>query len=379
MGGRPSKLWPGLSWGRRLVWTQFAVLVTMSVTLVLTALEMGPPLFKKHMAEAGHTQPMVLDHAERAFHDAGAVSLGLGLAAAMMIAAVTSWVLNRSLIRGLDALAEGAERVAHGNYDDPVRMPPLGRELESVAHEFNRMAAQIAATEATRRRMLTDLGHELRTPLSVTRVTLESLQDGVAVYGPEVLEVLQRQNERITALAADISEVSRAEEGRIPLELRLTRIDDLVESAVTSCAKACAEAGIQLVTRGNCPVEVDVDPARIGQVLDNLLRNAVQHTPRGGEVCVTSWSDKDSVSIQVTDTGAGIPAGEVSHVFERFFHQGSRRVRDVDGGTGVGLTIARAVARAHGGDVLAASPGVGCGASFTLVLPRSLDRISTLP
>ena len=173
MGGRPSELWPGLSWGRRLVWTQFAVLVTMSVTLVLTALEMGPPLFKKHMAEAGHTQPKVLDHAERAFHDAGAASLGLGLAAAMMIAAVTSWVLNRSLIRGLDALAEGAERVAHGNYDDPVRMPPLGRELESVAHEFNRMAAQIAATEATRRRMLTDLGHELRTPLSVTRVTLE--------------------------------------------------------------------------------------------------------------------------------------------------------------------------------------------------------------
>ena len=175
---------PRGSWGRRLLWTQMAVVAAMAATTVLTALLVGPAWFRMHMLEAGHAQPDVVEHAQQAFHDAGLVSLAVGLGTAMLAALGVATVLNRNLSRGVEALVDGAQHVAAGHYDQPVMMTSASPELAQVADAFNHMASQIASTEQTRRRMLTDLGHELRTPLAATQVTLEGLQDGVVDFIP---------------------------------------------------------------------------------------------------------------------------------------------------------------------------------------------------
>ena len=349
---------PRGSWGRRLLWTQMAVVAAMAATMVLTALLVGPAWFRMHMLEAGHAQPDVVEHAQQAFHDAGLVSLAVGLGTAMLAALGVATVLNRNLSRGVEALVDGAQHVAAGHYDQPVMMTSASPELAQVADAFNHMASQIASTEQTRRRMLTDLGHELRTPLAATQVTLEGLQDGVVDFTPANVEILLRQNQRLAALAADISEVSRAEEGRIPLSLSHQDLDQIVTASVAAARHAYDAAGVTLHAQTVPGLRVDVDAARIGQVLDNLLRNALQHTVGGNRAVV-----------RVTDNGVGIPTEALTHVFERFYRVEDTRTRDVDGGTGVGLAISRAIARAHGGDLTAHSDGPGHGATFALTLP----------
>ena len=368
---------PRGSWGRRLLWTQMAVVAAMAATTVLTALLVGPAWFRMHMLEAGHAQPDVVEHAQQAFHDAGLVSLAVGLGTAMLAALGVATVLNRNLSRGVEALVDGAQHVAAGHYDQPVMMTSASPELAQVADAFNHMASQIASTEQTRRRMLTDLGHELRTPLAATQVTLEGLQDGVVDFTPANVEILLRQNQRLAALAADISEVSRAEEGRIPLSLSHQDLDQIVTASVAAARHAYDAAGVTLHAQTVPGLRVDVDAARIGQVLDNLLRNALQHTVGGNRVEVAMRHEHDRAVVRVTDNGAGIPteAGpgidetDRGRVFERFYRVEDTRTRDVDGGTGVGLAISRAIARAHGGDLTAHSDGPGHGATFALTLP----------
>ena len=258
---------PRGNWGRRLLWTQMAVVAAMAATMVLTALLVGPAWFRMHMHEAGHAQPDVVEHAQQAFHDAGLVSLAVGLGTAMLAALGVATVLNRNLSRGVEALVDGAQQVAARHYDQPVTMISASPELAQVADAFNHMASQIASTEQTRRRMLTDLGHELRTPLAATQVTLEGLQDGVVDFTPATVEILLRQNQRLAALAADISEVSRAEEGRIPLSLSHQDLAQVVTASVAAARHAYDAAGVTLHAQSVLGLRVDVDAARIGQVL----------------------------------------------------------------------------------------------------------------
>ena len=134
------------SWARRLLWTQMAVVAAMAVTMVLTALLVGPAWFRMHMHEAGHAQPDVVEHAQQAFHDAGLVSLTVGLGTAMLAALGVATVLNRSLSRGVEALVGGAQQVAAEHYDQPVTMTSASPELAQVADAFNQMASRIAST-----------------------------------------------------------------------------------------------------------------------------------------------------------------------------------------------------------------------------------------
>lgn len=307
------------SWAQRLVWTQFAVLLVMGLTVAGTAMVVGPSLFDQHMRQAGHDQPGVLDHAEQAYRHAVTLALGTGLVVALLIALATTWLLTRSLARGLDALTTGADRVAGGDYDHPVTMPPVGRELELVADEFNAMAQRIATTEATRRRMLTDLGHELRTPLAAVQVTLEGLQDGVVDWNADTLDVLQRQNRRLTALATDIAEVSRAQEGQLAVVTAPVDVDALVVGCAEAFRASSRAAGVRLHVVAHSGVTALADAERLAQVFDNLLRNALQHTKSGNQISVATEVTEASVQVTVADTGVGIDPAHLGHLFERFY------------------------------------------------------------
>lgn len=357
---------------RRLLVGQSLVVVGMTVSIVVAAALVGPAVFNDHMRRAGHgDQPDVLEHAQEAFYSAGLQSIGVGLLVATVGALLVSLLSTRRLGRWLDALSGGALRVSAGRYDQPVQLAGSSPELERVADAFNSMSAQIQTTEASRRTLLTDVAHELRTPIAAIDVTLEALEDGVLVPGRDTYATLRAQSARLARLASDIREVSAAEEGRLRLTTEATSSTDLMEASVRQWGPRFEDAGVSLrldVAPGGV---MDVDPARIAQVLDNLLGNALRHTPAGGHVELRSFTSSGRVVIEVADDGEGIDPDALPHVMERFFRADPSRSRADGSGTGVGLAIARAIARAHGGDLRAQSAGAGEGATLTLTLPSS--------
>ncbi len=356
----------------RLILGQSLLVLGMAVSIVAAAVLIGPRVLDDHMRRAGHgDQPAVLQHAQEAFYSAGMQSIGVGLLVAAVGAIAVTLVTTRRLSRWLSALSRGAERVSAGHYEQPVSLSHASPELERVADAFNGMAAQIETTESRRRKLLTDVAHELRTPIAAIDVTLEGLEDGVIAPGDQAYATLRAQSARLARLAADIRDVSAAEEGRQHISLRRTTAGELVEVCIREWAGRFSEAGVALRCSVDDDAEVDVDRARIEQVLDNVLANALRHTPRGGRVEVRAVPVAGRVAIVVTDDGEGISAEALPHVMERFYRADPARGRADGSGTGVGLAISRAMARAHGGDLTAHSDGPGRGATFTLSLPSS--------
>ena len=359
----------------RLLVSQVAVSVAMALTMIVVAAIAGPPLFEAHMREAGRDSPDVLAHSEEAFNTAGTLSLLIGLLIAATGAIIVSALISRRLRRSLDDLGHAAARISHGDYAQRVEDAD-SRELASLADSFNTMASRLDSIEASRRRLLTDLAHEIRTPLASMEICVESLEDGAIEPGPEAWQILTSQIERISRLADDLGQVSAAEEGRLNLTLEDTDPNQLAREAVMAAEEGYGRKGVALsVDPAATALMVRVDPGRIGQVLGNLLSNALRHTPEGGRVTVRVVADEAAVNIEVSDTGDGIAAEHLPHLFERFYRADTARDRD-SGGTGVGLAISRAIAVAHRGQLTAASEGSGKGSTFTLRLPESAEPSS---
>jgi signal transduction histidine kinase len=351
---------------------QALVLGASILTAGVVALVVGPPIFHEHMLEAGHAPSSAeLLHSEEAYRDASIISLGVALVIALACAAAVTWYVTRRLQAPLGALAEVAQHVSRGHLGARVVDFGPGIEFDELGHAFNLMASQLEQTEETRRRLLSDLAHELRTPIATLTVYCEGLRDGVTEWDSDTERVFTEQTERLARLAADLDDISRADEGRLALELSPTPVRDLIWSAVQSRREAFARQDVELVAdaEDGAEAEVDVDPRRLGQVLDNLLSNALRHTPPGGSVRLSARSVDESVEIAVADTGDGMIAEQLVHVFERFYRADAARDRD-RGGSGLGLTISRAIADAHGGSLVADSAGPGRGSTFTLTLPR---------
>ncbi|HZL06390.1 MAG TPA: ATP-binding protein, partial [Coriobacteriia bacterium] len=260
---------------------------------------------------------------------------------------------------------------ASGERDVRVDPPGLGPEFDELAHAFTAMAGDLAAIEATRTRMLADLAHEMRTPASVLRGYLEAIGEGVEVADAATLRMLLDQVDRLSRLGEDIALVTTAEEGRLTQHRRSVDLNRLARDAVATAAARYAEAGVLAEAEAAPePAIVHADPDRMAQVLTNLLDNALRHTPSGGQVTVRVVVADDTVSIEVSDTGDGIPAEHLARVFDRFYRVDAARDR-AHGGSGIGLAIAHAIARDNGGTLSAQSPGLGGGTTFLLRLPRA--------
>lgn len=360
--------------GTRLMLAQAIVLIAAITTAALIALVVGPPLFHEHMLKANHSpDPSELEHVEQAFRAASAISLSLAMAAALLISLAVSWYLTRHFQTPLIALTEAAAEVSSGRYDVRVPVGDSGPELDSLATAFNTMAGQLAHTENTRRRLLSDVAHELRTPVAALAAYLEGLDDGVTRWNADTRTVFADQVLRLSRLAQDMDAVSRAEEGHLTLERAAISIKELVETAYRAQSEPFAAKGAELIVSPGTDRAIHADRGRLLQILTNLLDNARRHTPAGGRVTVAWHGDDRQVVISICDTGDGIHASQLPHVFERFYRGDAARNREQQG-SGIGLTISRAIAEAHGGRLDAYSDGEGEGARFVMTLPITPTR-----
>lgn len=349
------------------------LLVALTVgagTTAVVAAVVGPRMFHAHLLQAGGPRAAgELAHIERAYRDASVLALSIGILLSLITATAVAWFLARRLRRPLDEITRAATEFGRGHHEVRVGAIDSGTELDTLAHAFDAMATRIQGVEDGRRRMLSDLAHELRTPITTLTAYHDGLHDGVVTLGPESAAVLAEQTERIARLAADIEQVSSAEEGRLDLEIRLRSVADLLCVAQDGLRDRFAARGITLTVEPPDPVDlqVPVDRQRIGQVLTNLLTNALRHSSPGGVVTISSRTEAGEVLITVSDDGDGMTPEQLAHAFERFYRGDSARTHDRLG-SGIGLTISRAIAEAHGGRLDAASDGLGRGSAFTIRL-----------
>lgn len=352
----------------RLLVAQALVLVAGALTTWLVASLVGPTIFTNHLREAGddHTTEET-GHLEEAFASALLVSISLALLAAVLAALAVSWYFSRRVQRSIDSVADAASQIAAGHYGARVSDPGLGGEFTTLALSYNRLAEKLETTEATRRTMLGDLAHEMRTPLATIDAHLEAVEDGIRPLDEKTLAVVRGSTGRLRRLAEDMAALSRAEEG-LHLTPALTDANTLAATAVETARDRFVASGVQLDTDLTDAGRVRVDADRMGQVLGNLLDNALRHTPAGGTVTLTCRRIEDWVEYRVADTGDGVPVEHLPHLFDRFYRADTSRDRR-RGGSGIGLAIAKALVEAHGGGISVTSAGVGHGTTFTVRLP----------
>ncbi len=360
----------GSSFGTRLLIALSVVVVGCAVTAWFVASALAPGIFHDHLGQAGIDHDSAeAAHIEEAFTVAIALAWGLAVAIAVLLALLVSWSLTRRVQWSVTAVTSSTADIASGRYDTRIASPGLGREFDQLAGSVNELARRLAATETTRRRMLADLGHEMRTPIATLDSYLEAVDDGVRTFDDDTRRVLWSATQRLERLAADIVDVSRADEDHPRFQCGTTTTGVLIGAAVSAAREQYEAKGVELHDRVVDSLTVTVDADRMGQVLGNLLNNALRHTPAGQSVTIGSaHAGTGRVDITVSDSGDGIAEQHLDHLFDRFYRIDAARSRH-GGGSGIGLTITRAFVEAHGGRIRVHSDGVGEGAHFTIELP----------
>jgi signal transduction histidine kinase len=302
--------------------------------------------------------------------------LVLMLVCFLVISVGLALLVGQGVAGHVAALRAAARQIAAGNFEARVSAPG-GDELSELAGAFNRMSEQLGDAfererrmEAARRDLVASISHDLRTPLASLRALLEAMQDGV-VRDPETVQEYQSrmhgQIDRLSRLVEDLFELSRLESGA-PLDVMSVNLAELVEDTVAGFRPAAERAGISFGAEIAPGVgEWALDPTQIQRVLVNLLGNALRHTPAGGAICVRVMPGDGGIVVEVADTGEGIAAQDVPHIFDRFYRGEPSRSRET-GGTGLGLAISRAIVEAHGGRIQA-ERNEPRGARFVFDLP----------
>lgn len=364
---RPAGLAP------RLLGAQLTVILVAGVALVMALVLIAPGLFAEHLRRTGEDTPEVELHAREAFASSMSLALVLSAVVAVSTAVLLSWLLSRRVARPIAELSESAERIAAGDYDVSVPSSTFSREISTLADSFRGMAEQLRRTDQVRGQLLADLAHELRTPLATLEAHVDGMQDGVVATSEESFDVMRAQISRLGRLATDIRQAADAQEHALGLQLRAVTMDEVLTTAVRSAAARYQADGVELTSSSDprCG-RVTADPERIQQVLGNLLDNALRHTPSGGRVQVTCQPRRGGgVVVQVSDSGEGIPPDQLNAVFDRFHRGDPARGGARGSGSGLGLTIARAIVVDHGGTLTAHSDGPGRGTTMRMALPAA--------
>lgn len=281
--------------------------------------------------------------------------------AIFVVMAVIFATVRRRFGSPMGDIIAAAERVGDGDYSTQIAVRgPVW--LRSVSRAFNGMTARLQANEQQRRHMMADIAHELRTPLTVIQGRLEALIDGVYARDDARLQELLDETRVVARLVEDLRTLANAESGALALQKEPTDLDVLIHDAVSSMSAEAERRGVKLQIDeiGDLPL-LNIDPLRIREVLVNLLSNAIRHTPPGGSITIRVKQNEAQIEVAVSDTGSGIAAEDLPHIFDRFYKGASSQ------GSGLGLTIARNLVESHGGSIRATSQaGVGTTITFTL-------------
>ncbi len=328
----------------------------------------GDMMTDREMASFQSSQGFLTPTVEQALHDAFDRSIRQALVVALLVSAAAGLVIasfaSGRILAPLESIRGATRRMASGSY--AVRVdPPVETELAAVAEDVNALAEALDETEQQRVRLISEVAHELRTPLATIEGYLEGILDGVFEPAPEILAVWEREVRRLKRLTHDLSTLSRVEEAPETLDLQSVDIAKVVAEVVEQLRPRFDSKEIAVQVDVDTPVLVMGDRDRLLQVVLNIVSNALAYTPPGGSVTVEARREGSQAVVRVTDTGRGLTAEEQTRIFERFY----RADRDGPGGSGIGLTIARSIARRHGGDITAESPGLGQGSTFTIELP----------
>src|SRR3990172_4340366 len=312
-----------------------------------------------------------LNPADEDFLQAVNLSIFITAAAVGVFALILGSMLFRQITSPLRAVSQAAEAIAAGQLDRRVEAKTAD-EICRLAQSFNRMAESLAQADVQRRNMVADIAHELRTPLTVVQGSLEAMLDGVYDLNPENIASIHQQTALLSRLVADLRDLALAEAGQLRLDWQSVDLEAVIAQASNALQSQALEKGVTFkVELPQGLPRIRGDGQRLQQVLFNLVSNALRHTPTGGTVKTAVEVKEDRVVIRVQDTGSGIPAEDLPHVFERFYRVDRSRARST-GGSGLGLTIAKRIVEAHGGQIWAQS-WLGAGSTFAFSLPL-VDR-----
>lgn len=349
----------------RLFGSYALVVVVVVVALVLTFALRAPSLFTDRIRNAGEGGSTETE-SSRAFAGALWSTLPIALAVSVAAAALVAAFVAQQILRPIAAVRRATGRLAAGRYDERVAAP-AALELAALAGDVNHLAETLEHTETRRARLIGEVAHEMRTPLTAITGYVEGMLDGVFEPTEEILANVGEEAARLQRLATDLAMLSRAEEGSLELRVDDADLHELAGFAATRLRPQYDEKGVALELVEGPPLSVRVDRDRMIQVLTNLLGNALTYTPPGGRVVVHTTDHRNVASVVISDDGLGIAPADLPLVFERFFRvPGPERP---PGGSGIGLTVAAGIARAHHGNIRADSNGLGTGSTFTLDLP----------
>lgn len=287
-----------------------------------------------------------------------------------ILAFIIAIILANGLLRPVKLLTQAADSLSHGKLS--ARVVVKGKdEIAHLGNSFNSMAENLEAAQTRKKAMTADIAHELRSPLAVQKAQLEAMQDGIVPINQESLQTVVDQTNFLTRLVDDLRTLALVDAGELPLELEDIDITALCAQVVERFHPQAGQQQVKLGYKnssGKDVVLIKADPDRITQILGNLISNALHHTNEDGEITLEVTKKKDIVSISVKDNGCGIPEADLPHLFERFYKGDKSRTREKASSTGLGLSIARNLARVHGGDLNAENNNEG-GANFILTLP----------
>jgi signal transduction histidine kinase len=332
-------------------------LLSHGVAIELNGRKVGTLLAGPLLAnELDRSERQFLESVNRRIIYAGAV----GLAVALLL----GWLLVRQLTRPLNKLTRATREVSQGELNHRVSVES-NDELGELAESFNRMTNSLQESEEIRRRMISDIAHELRTPLTVLSGEVEAIREGVYEPTDEKLGEIQEDINLLNRLIDDLRELTLAEAGELELNRGPTDLAKLVRRSESKLSDHAAETDVDLKTDlPEALPKIDLDADRISQVINNLVKNAIRHTGPG-EVQLSLEERPEDIVVKISDTGEGIPEEKLEHVFDRFYRVESSR--SGEGGSGLGLSIAKELVEAHGGKIwIDSEPGKGTTVSFSL-------------
>ena len=294
----------------------------------------------------------------------------LGFPAALLVAGIGGFILAKKSLAPVVAMSNQAERISARNLHERLSIGNNRDELGHLARVFNDLLSRLDGSFESMREFIADASHELRTPLSIIRgeADVALSQDRDATEYRDALAIIQDEAKRLSRIVDDMMALARADAGQRPLQIEEFYLNDLVEECCKAATVLTVREGVTLTVEPAADIAFRGDEDLLRRMFMNLLDNAIKYTPAGGSVSVELACEPSSVKIIVSDTGIGIPADQVPHIFERFYRVDKARSR-ADGGSGLGLAIAKWVAEAHKGSIDLISRS-GHGSKFTVSLPR---------